>query len=144
MSLSGIVYLSEATVDFNQEDTLKLVQDARKNNEILGVTGYLCQFRGRFIQYIEAPATTLNDLYSRIQADERHKILYHAEAAKFTHRRFPRWGMRMITDADLKRYNVELVLENNLLYLKNDFPNPEAITNNIWMLVDTISRIHGK
>lgn len=143
MNVTGIVYLSESKVEFDREELLALVKHAREKNKSLGITGYLCEFRGRFIQYIEGPEAELNELYETIRNDDRHRVMHYEMSEGLSSRRFPTWSMRMINKEELKRYNIEIVLENNLLYLKNGFPSPEKITNNVWQLVNTISKIHG-
>lgn len=144
MSLTGLVYLSEASSSLTESELAQILEKAEVRNKQLEITGYLCRFKNRILQYIEGPEEQLGPLFNKIKADKRHKILFHTLSPKFTKRRFPNWGMRMISNDELNRFNIELLLENNLLYLKSDLPNPEAIEGNIWSQIDSLARQQGE
>lgn len=142
MSLHGLVYLSQASSRLDSAELDLLLEKAQFKNQKLGVTGYLCRFKGRILQYIEGPEENLELLFDTIQADSRHKVLVHTSSPDFNERRFPSWSMRMISNEELSQFNIELLLENNLLYLKNNLPNQEKAKTNIWLEIDSIAKIN--
>lgn len=142
--VKGLVYLSDANVDFDINDLTALTKQAREKNQQLGVTGYLCYARKRFMQYIEAEPDVLESLINTIIKDSRHTVLYllHEEIPR--ERRFPSWGMRYITPEELQRFNIELCIEQNMLYLKNDFAFKEHSATMIWKEIDTIANMQSR
>lgn len=110
MSVNQLVYISQAVRKMSQEDLIAIQNSAKKNNGPLDVTGSLFYNGGWFLQVLEGPAATLDELYEKIERDPRHKnsrILYN-ELAKF--RTFPRWNMNMtnLDDRQADKYD-ELV-----------------------------------
>lgn len=110
MSLNQLVYVSQSVRKMSRQDLLEIQQAARANNELIDVTGSLFYNGGWFLQVLEGPASTLSQLYTKIERDPRHKnsrVLYN-EPASF--RTFPRWGMNMINldDRQADKYD-ELV-----------------------------------
>lgn len=88
-----LVYASAATVAFNEKDLEELLAKARKNNQLLGVTGILLYHDGSFIQALEGERQTVLDLYEKIMADPRHAsgmLLYRGEVQE---RCFADWSM---------------------------------------------------
>ena len=110
MSINQLVYMSQAVRKMSQDDLLAIQQTAKTNNGPLDVTGSLFYNGGWFLQVLEGPAATLDELYEKIDRDPRHKnsrILYN-EPANF--RTFPRWNMNMtnLDDRQADKYD-ELV-----------------------------------
>ena len=110
MSLTQLVYISQAVRKMSPEDLQAIHQSAKTNNGPLDVTGSLFYNGGWFLQVLEGPAATLAELYKKIELDPRHKnsrIIY-SEPASF--RTFPRWNMNMtnLNDRQADKYD-ELV-----------------------------------
>jgi hypothetical protein len=88
-----IIYASAATVPFDDDALLKLLETARTNNAKLGITGMLLYHNGSFLQAIEGDADAVDELYDRIVNDPRHgherMIFYGQEPA----RSFGDWSM---------------------------------------------------
>ena len=96
MSLHQLIYLSKASRQLDSVDFLKLLSVARENNINLRVTGSLFYNGGWFLQVLEGDLPVIQDLYRKIEHDDRHmqaKVLY-LEPAK--NRTFSRWTMNMI------------------------------------------------
>lgn len=110
MSINQLVYISQAVRKMSPTDLSAIQETAKTNNAPLDVTGSLFYNGGWFLQVLEGPPSTLDDLYSKIELDPRHKnsrVLYN-EPAKF--RTFPRWSMNMtnLNDRQADKYD-ELV-----------------------------------
>ena len=96
MSLHQLIYLSKASRQLDSVDFLNLLKVARENNINLRVTGSLFFNGGWFLQVLEGDLPVIQDLYRKIEQDDRHmqaKVLY-LEPAK--NRTFSRWTMNMI------------------------------------------------
>ena len=110
MSLSQLIYISQATRKMSSEDLISIQKIAKINNEFIDVTGSLFYNGGWFLQVLEGPTDTLKMLYDKIEKDPRHKNsrVIHNEPAKF--RTFTRWSMNMtnLDDRQADKYD-ELV-----------------------------------
>ncbi|MET3118981.1 hypothetical protein AAKU64_003220 [Undibacterium sp. GrIS 1.8] len=110
MSLTQLIYISQATRKMSSEDLIGIQKIAKINNEIIDVTGSLFYNGGWFLQVLEGPKDTLKMLYDKIEKDPRHKNsrIIHNEPAKF--RTFTRWSMNMtnLDDRQADKYD-ELV-----------------------------------
>lgn len=136
------IYLSIAKQEFNDDELVELAKLSAKNNVKQGITGFLCFQNGRFIQYIEGEDTELSKLMTKIQADERHKILVEVESADLGEKRFPTWGMALLKEENLTDFNFEDSIERNLLYIKNEFLHQEICKDMVWRHVDLIAKLH--
>lgn len=79
MSIHQLIYLSKASRPFDSVDFLKLLTSARKNNINLRVTGSLFYNGDWFLQVLEGDLPTIQDLFRKIENDNRHmqaKVLY--------------------------------------------------------------------
>jgi Sensors of blue-light using FAD len=70
-----MIYVSEATEQFQPGDPQKMLDVARSNNLIVGVTGMLVFRNGQFLQVLEGGPTAVISTYDRIAADSRHRDL---------------------------------------------------------------------
>lgn len=95
-------------------DLLHIVEDAKRENKLRGITGLLLHGRmtyvtgvpGMFVQWIEGGESEVQDLYASIQKDDRHtSVETLAEGSVYElagrHRLFPFWNMHMESLADL-------------------------------------------
>lgn len=107
MSLTQLIYISQATRKMSSEDLMSIQKIAKTNNETMDVTGSLFYNGGWFLQVLEGPVEALNTLYKKIEKDPRHKNsrIIHSESAKF--RTFTRWSMNMtnLDDRQADKYD---------------------------------------
>ena len=114
MSIHQLIYLSKASRQLDSVDFLKLLKVARENNINLRVTGSLFYNGGWFLQVLEGDLPIIQDLYRKIENDDRHmqaKVLYLEPA---TSRTFSRWTMNMINldeEHDSKYYVLRDLLD---------------------------------
>lgn len=79
MSINQLVYISQSVRKMSPTDLSAIQETAKKNNAPLDVTGSLFYNGGWFLQVLEGPPSTLDDLYHKIELDPRHKnsrVLY--------------------------------------------------------------------
>ena len=71
--LEQVIYISSATSLMSDDDLSLLLNQARKNNRYLNLTGMLLYCEGSFIQVLEGQKDTLENLFARILRDSRHR-----------------------------------------------------------------------
>ena len=85
-----------------------ILEQSRRNNPPLGVTGLLCVAETLFLQALEGGRDEVCDLYNKIVRDDRHsqvRLLMYSEIGE---RRFGNWTMGQV-NAD--RLNPSLLLK---------------------------------
>jgi len=110
MTLTSILYASNADQPFDQASLSSLENLAYSNNLMLGVSGYLYYDNGVFIQYIEGPTEVLEELFVEIQKDKRHKVFRILTEENLSKRRFPEWSMRWLQANELSALQLENVV----------------------------------
>ncbi len=78
-----------------------ILQQSRKNNPALGITGLLCVSDNLFIQVIEGGRDEVCDLFNAIVRDDRHqhvRLLIYEEIAE---RQFGNWTMGQVSISKL-------------------------------------------
>ncbi|WP_338503952.1 BLUF domain-containing protein [Sphingomonas kaistensis] len=86
-------YVSTAVRLQSPEVMHAILAASRRNNSALNVTGLLVAGRRRYLQVIEGPAEAIEDLLSKIEADERHKGLVIFLRRIVQERSFGEWSM---------------------------------------------------
>ena len=89
----SLIYLSEGTVDFSQQDLRELLTKARENNSALGVSGMLLFKSGNFLQVLEGDEETVLALFKKISLDTRHARIVPLFQGVSPRRDFPDWSM---------------------------------------------------
>jgi hypothetical protein len=88
-----LIYVSHATDPFYENDLLSLLAKSRTRNKGSEITGMLVYLKGRFIQVLEGPESTVNNLYEKIQHDPRHKKVSRILVGHSAQRIFTNWSM---------------------------------------------------
>lgn len=88
-----ITYVSSAASLMHREALNSLLEQSKKNNDRLGITGVLLYKEGNFIQLIEGEERTVRDLFEVIKKDARHKTVVKLLDASVGSRIFPEWSM---------------------------------------------------
>lgn len=99
----SIVYSSNSTQPFTNEDLAALLEESRANNARRGVTGLLLFKDGQFMQTLEGADENVREAIDVITADPRHtdvKVLFEDQIER---RNFDAWtmGFRLLTDDNL-------------------------------------------
>ena len=92
-----LIYTSRATAPI---DTKQILAQARKNNAERGITGGLALLEGTFIQYLEGSEGTVNDVFSHILRDARHRDVKVLERRAVPQRMFGDWSMTFLAWTD--------------------------------------------
>ena len=93
-TIFSLVYVSAARHLLRRDELLLLLNDCRKRNAQIGVTGMLLYSEGTFMQVLEGPEQTVRALYRSIEADPRHSALIVMAEEKRHGRLFGGWPMR--------------------------------------------------
>jgi len=116
-----LLYASRSTKHVTSEMIESILEQSRKHNPGLGITGILCQSGDIFLQVLEGGRTAVNRLYNEIVRDNRHKdvvVLHYEEVAE---RRFPGWTMGQV---NLAKVNPSTLLK----YSETTALDPYAIS----------------
>ncbi len=95
-TLTQIVYVSAAAVEFSEDDLDNLLEAARTNNAALDVTGVLLYSEGTFFQVLEGVPEIVTELYEKIAMDTRHNNVLMLSQSDIEDRNFGDWSMGFI------------------------------------------------
>lgn len=85
-----------------------ILEQSRKNNPALGVTGLLCVTDKLFIQLIEGGRDEVCDLFNAIVRDDRHEHVRLLVFEEIMERQFANWSMG---HADISKVNPTMLLK---------------------------------
>lgn len=88
-----LIYVSTATEPLSEIQLLDLLQQSRKNNLRLNVTGMLLYQGGQFMQMLEGDQETVLQLYEHICNDARHTDVVTLEQGALMRRNYSEWSM---------------------------------------------------
>jgi hypothetical protein len=74
----------------------QILAASRRNNVTVNVTGALMFNGGCFAQVLEGPKASVENIFERIQQDERHGEVSVLGFGPVTHRAFDRWSMGFV------------------------------------------------
>ena len=89
----NVIYASAASQKLYTLELAKLLQDARKNNEALDITGMLLFHNGSFLQILEGEEDAVEALVAKIKKDPRHKSFNLLLKEEIEERSFENWSM---------------------------------------------------
>jgi hypothetical protein len=119
--LVRLMYASRAAADVDQDGLLAILKQCKGNNPAAGITGLLCFSGGIFLQALEGGRMTVNQLYNKIAADQRHTDVCLLSYEEIHERRFAGWAMGQI---NMNRLNPALLLK----YSATAELNPYAVS----------------
>lgn len=88
-----IVYVSAAAKKFSNEELLFFLSSFKRSNESKGITGMLLYCEEQFIQVLEGPRSTVEQLFEKIKVDPRHNTVLKLFEKPIDQRCFPEWSM---------------------------------------------------
>ncbi len=92
-SLYALVYSSDAIGSITEGALQEILEQARRRNERLDVTGILLYREGRFVQYLEGSHDNVLAVYDDIAVDARHTDVRVLLQQPVLARRFSSWTM---------------------------------------------------
>jgi len=123
--LVRLLYASRATGALSATTMDAILEQSRRNNPRLGITGMLCMSDDVFIQVLEGGRDAVNELYKTIATDARHtnvRILVYEE---ITERRFGHWTMGHV---NIAKVNAALLLKYSARPVLDPFSTPGRAT----------------
>ena len=106
--LVRLMYASRAVASVGETELAAILQQSKKNNPGIGVTGLLCCSAGIFLQVLEGGRNAVSALYNKIAADPRHKDVVILRYEEIDERSFGSWSMGQ---ANLSRLNPAVVIK---------------------------------
>lgn len=94
-----IIYMSSATQAMSDDDLALLLEQCRRNNEQLRITGALVYGGGQFMQIMEGDKAIVQALYDKVETDPRHTGVMKLADKDIPHRSFGNWSMAFGTVA---------------------------------------------
>ncbi|HUN47576.1 MAG TPA: BLUF domain-containing protein [Stellaceae bacterium] len=91
--LHTLVYVSCATRLWSAGVLGEILQQSRRKNPRLGITGLLLYVDGNFMQALEGEEKAVLGLYEEIRRDPRHKNVTTIISTPCERRAFPQWAM---------------------------------------------------
>ncbi|MHC2070114.1 BLUF domain-containing protein [Bremerella sp. T1] len=135
----ALAYASYCTVDSTELDLDALASHASAKNSSLGISGYLCYDHGVFFQYMEGERQAVLDLMEVIEKDARHDVINKVTLGEYDDRIFPDWSMRYLNRSDLRRVDLEHVLEHSLFHMDPKLYGQDNIVALIKAIVQNIA-----
>jgi hypothetical protein len=123
--LVRLLYASRV-LDSNQDTIDAILAESRQHNPASGITGILCHGGGIFLQAIEGGRTAVNDLYSHILKDSRHKNVELLHYEEITERQFGGWTMGQV---NMSKINASILLK----YSEKPELDPYAVSGKVSM-----------
>lgn len=93
MELSRLVYVSQAMTHMQDGALDDILTTARGNNSKHKITGLLLFDGVHFMQLLEGPTKEVEDTFSAIVKDERHRGVVRIASETGVERQFPGWSM---------------------------------------------------
>lgn len=118
-----LIYLSTAVRDMSDDDLNDILEKSRKNNGSKDITGLLI-IKGRtFLQCLEGEEIAVQELFEKIEKDERHKNILEFEEEQITERYFPNWEMGFKNIANLTAIESEQLKDFTFNYSSENLPH---------------------
>jgi hypothetical protein len=102
-----------------------ILQQARRNNPELGITGVLCYGGDVFLQALEGGRDAVNAVYNRIVGDKRHRQVTLLAYDEVLERRFAGWTMGQV---NLGKVNSSTLLKYSAKALIDPYTLPGRVS----------------
>ena len=103
-TLHRLIYCSRNAIrgdgDAIEQEIQNILAYSRRNNHRLGATGALLFTQGCFVQALEGNREMLEDLFERLQGDERHHDVTILSFERIEERAFADWDMAYLGDVE--------------------------------------------
>lgn len=119
------LYASRAAGSIAPEILDSILEQSRRNNSRLGITGLLCMSEDVFIQVLEGGRDAICELYKTLVADRRHTNVRLLVYEEITERRFGNWTMGHVNFA---KVNASLLLKYSERAALDPFANSGRAT----------------
>ncbi len=134
-----LTYESVARLDLLTSDIDEILKTSRARNRQSGITGCLVYYNRRFIQILEGDKQAVQELYKKIEKDNRHRQVRIIAENPVVNRTFPEWGMMYfpLDERNVSRNELEQFRRN--LKLLGDFLKPKSVSSILfWVKVKSL------
>ena len=91
--LKQVIYVSEKT-DTSSDSLTDIYDISQKNNSESGISGCLLIGSNSYLQLLEGPNSAVENLYSKIKMDSRHKKVKKLFEQHIEEKSFSSWSMK--------------------------------------------------
>jgi len=107
IKLKRVIYISEHR-DYSNQNLKNIIQSSQKNNPSKEITGCLISGTITYLQLLEGPSASVDELYTKIKTDKRHENILMVVDEIVHDRLFKSWSMRLDPFNNLMWVNEEL------------------------------------
>ena len=104
--LKQVIYVSEKT-DTSSDSLTDIYDISQKNNSESGISGCLLIGSNSYLQLLEGPDSAVENLYSKIKLDRRHKKVKKLFEQHIDEKLFSSWSMKFTPFNNLEWGNKE-------------------------------------
>ena len=104
--LKQVIYVSEKT-DTSPDSLTDIYDISQKNNSESGISGCLLIGSNSYLQLLEGPESAVENLYSKIKVDSRHKKVKKLFEQHIEEKLFSSWSMKFAPFNNVKWDNKE-------------------------------------
>ena len=72
IKIKRVIYISEHK-DYSNQNLKNIIETSQKNNPSRDVTGCLISGTNTYLQLLEGPDNSVDELYTKIKTDNRHE-----------------------------------------------------------------------
>lgn len=101
-TLSRLIYISKKDIYLDTNDLKEILSKAQHHNVSHEITGLLLFNSRFFLQVLEGPRKSINDLYHKIAQDKRHSSVQLLQMGNITKRQWSQWSMEFISITDIE------------------------------------------
>ena len=105
--LKQVIYVSEKT-DTSSDSLTDIYDIAQKNNSESGISGCLLIGSNSYLQLLEGPDSAVENLYSKIKMDSRHKKVKKLFDQYIEEKSFSSWSMKFAPFNNIEWGNKQL------------------------------------
>jgi len=96
MNLHFLIYISTSIKLMSQDELASILSKSRQNNSAKNITGILLYSEGVFMQALEGDENDVQEIYTAITKDSRHKNIIKLTNGPLNERNFPQWSMGFV------------------------------------------------
>ena len=104
--LKQVIYVSEKT-DTSSDSLTDIYDISQKNNSESGISGCLLIGSNSYLQLLEGPDSAVENLYSKIKMDRRHKKVKKLFEQHIEEKLFSSWSMKFAPFDNINSGNKE-------------------------------------
>ncbi len=101
-TLSRLIYISKKDIYLDTKDLKEILLKAQQHNVSHDITGMLLFNSRFFLQVLEGPRKSINNLYHKIAQDKRHSDVQLLQMGNITKRQWRQWSMEFISITDIE------------------------------------------